>query len=298
MPFARLLDQAVRLARQHFRTIYPAVALPIVPLYALVAVVQNLWMGSLGSALGGSEPDLDQAFGMMGMGCGLLLVALLTGIILGLGVSAMTVGATTAAAARPVDMRWSWRFVVRPAVLGTQLLAGLAIVGAMLACCVPALYVAPILALVTPVMVQEGVYGGTAISRSASLVTWDPQGRPLGPSFWRVLGVFVTGTALSIAVTFVLQMPFTIARTVLVTREALEDPARQFSSGWNWLQVPEYVLGTMGTLAVYLFTSFALALLYFDLRARKEAPDLQAAVDAMTAPPPAEIAPGAPTEPR
>lgn len=295
MPFPRLLDQAVRLARAHFRTIYPAVALPVVPLYALLAVAQNLWLGNMGSLLAG-EPDMEQALGMMGMGCGFMLIAALTSLALGLAVNAMTVGATAAAAGRPVDMRSSWRFVVRPPVFGTQILVGLAILGAMIACCIPVLYVAPILALVMPVMVQEDVYGGTAIGRSVSLVTWDPQRRPVGPSFWKVLGVFAAGIVLSIAVSVVLQLPFTIARMVLVTREALEDPARQFSSAWNWLHVPEYVLGTLGTLAVYLFTSFALALLYFDLRARKEAPDLQAAVDAMAAPPPPP-APAASTEP-
>ncbi len=50
-----------------------------------------------------------------------------------------------------------------------------------------------------------------------------------------------------------------------------------------WLQVPGAVLGSLAEVAVTLYLSFGLTLLYFDLRRRKEGDDLEAAVAALEA---------------
>ncbi len=49
-----------------------------------------------------------------------------------------------------------------------------------------------------------------------------------------------------------------------------------------WLQVPAQVLGSMSRVAVSLYVSFAIVLLFLDVRRRREGGDLEAALDALS----------------
>ena len=52
-------------------------------------------------------------------------------------------------------------------------------------------------------------------------------------------------------------------------------------SRWAWLQVPAVVLSALVATAVYLYSSVAMGMLFFDVRDRKEGTDLRSEIDAV-----------------
>lgn len=66
------------------------------------------------------------------------------------------------------------------------------------------------------------------------------------------------------------------------------DPnALLYDARWLWFQVPATLLGSLAQSAVVLYLSFGMALLYFDVRRRREGDDLEAALDELGGRPPA-----------
>ena len=60
------------------------------------------------------------------------------------------------------------------------------------------------------------------------------------------------------------------------------DPAA-LMEGMLWLQVPTQILAVLGQTAVEVYVVFGLALLFFDVKHRKEGQDLEAAIGALAA---------------
>jgi hypothetical protein len=273
--FRVLLDDAVRLVRLHFRTLFLPIALPVALLSAAVPALQGIWMRTAmhdPEALGNSIPLMVAFVAAMF----LLVVAYL------LGYTAMMAGAVDAAAGREVSVARGLRFAVRPRVLVTLIGAWLAIVVGMVFCCLPGIYLALLLSILVPVMVEEGQWGIGAMGRSMALVAHNPA-RDLG-SDPRVQAfiIVVAGTLLSYGLSLIVQVPFIVAQQVVVLRSVGEgrptDP-RVMMDTLIWLQAPGQFTGTLAQMAAQLFLAFALALFYFDLRRRKEGEDLQAAID-------------------
>jgi hypothetical protein len=212
-----------------------------------------------------------------------LMVALVVGAVVVLVVyllanGALYVGAMDAAAGRSVSMGRAWRMVARPPIWGTMILSGVAFVAGLMCCILPGLYVGLLFSLVMAVMVEEGLTGTAALRRSAELITYNPRkdvaSDPRGKAF---LIVFV-GMLMSYTLAFVLQLPFAIAQQVYMMRSAAGggqvDPAAMMMA-MTWFQVPANVLGALAQTAVQLYISVGLALLYLDIRGRKEGLDLE-----------------------
>jgi hypothetical protein len=273
MPFSRLLDEAMRLTRRNFRAMYPSVAIPLTLLAALTGVLQALLMQTLTTEVVGP--------GQMGFSCGTAVVALLQGIIMGIGMIALQKAAVDATAGRPIDMKASWRFAIQPPVLGTLFLQGLAIIGSALACFIPVLYVAPLLSLVAPIMAAENVFGGRALSRSAELTRYNPQNRFLETPLVKALGLMVVTVLITYAVVLVVVLPFQIPMWFDLFKQAAsgEDPSMSVMSKWFWIQIPSQILQMLATIAIYVYASFGYALLFFDARNRKEGSDLAAEIN-------------------
>jgi hypothetical protein len=274
IPFRLLIDEAVKWTRRHFRAVYLPVAVPMAIVNGLVPVAQAVWFNT---ALYGETPDPAQ---MLVGGSAFMAVALLAGVVWGLGYGALLVAATDALREREVSMKRAWLTMMQPRVFGTCLLVGLSVLVGCVLCCLPGLFLGLLFSMILPVMAAEGRYGMDAITRSAQLVRFNPQGE-LGKSpLLKVFLIFFLGYLLSGAVGIVVQMPFIIAQQIMVFRAAAEgtgDPTQAMAAA-TWLQVPGNMLNALVTTAVQVYMSFALVLFYFDLRRRQEGTDLEAAI--------------------
>jgi uncharacterized membrane protein len=294
VPFTVLLDDAVRWTRRYARAICPPVAIPAAVLAGLVAAAQIAWQPSQRMAAADPWGTLARFYGMMAA-----LVPYM--LVIAVLYAAMTVAAVDAVAGRAVDVRRALRFVVRPRVLWTQLEVFFLEGVALLFCALPALYVWPLLRMTVPAMADEGVTGAAAIRRSAELVHHNPRRRLLTSPLVKILALLAVVPVISLLATAVLQLPLMLVQVLVGIRKAASG---EDLPGWFpvflWLQVPLRCVASLIVSVVYLYSSFATALLFFDLRARREGDDLRRAIDGMTGagpepPPPSPLPPlGAP----
>lgn len=288
IPFRLLIDEAVKLTRRHFRSVYLPVAVPMALVNGLVPVAQALWLNN--ALYGGAADPASMIVGFSA----LMGVALLASVVWGLGYGALLIAAVEAQQGQVVSMKRAWLTMVRPRVLGTYLLVVLSLVVGCVLCVLPGLFLALLFSLILPVMAAEGRYGIDAITRSAQLVRYNPQGGVGKSPLLKVFLIFFIGYVLSAAVGFVVQLPFVVAQQIMIFRAAAEgsaDPASVMATA-TWLQVPGNMLNALVTTAVQVYMAMALALFYLDLRRRQEGSDLQAAIHEMArgpegAPPPA-----------
>jgi hypothetical protein len=286
MPVLLLLDEGLRLTRAHLRAIFPAVALPVAVAATLAGVVQAIDLQSLFK--GGTPSPL------MFWTPQILLVAGLLGILSAVAYVAGQVAALDALAGRPVDMSRAWRFAVRPFVWGTLLLSFLAILIAFLFCVLPVFFVAPLLAFAVPVMVEEGRFGSGALSRSAELALFNPTRRLTEHPIVKVLLLMVVSTLISYLAGLLVALPFQLPMFIDLFRKALagNQDITSVMARWIWLQIPAQFLSSLARTAIYIYTAFGMALLYADVRGRKEGIDLRPEIEALFPAPP----PLAPTE--
>jgi hypothetical protein len=277
-----LLDEAMRQTRRHFKAIYPAVAVPLAVGAALMPLAQALWFQSLRFPTSGPEPAQLPLF-IVGM-IVFVLVALVFLAVYVLGYAALLSASVDACAGRPVSMSRAWLSMVKPQALGTLVMSWLATVAGMVCCFFPGIYVALIFSLVVAVMVEEGRFLVDGLRRSVELTSYNPR-RSFGddPRVRAFLILFV-GMLIGYAVSMVVQMPLVILQQVMIFRGMAggekADPLEVMAS-MTWLQVPTNALAMLAQVAVHLYVSFGLALLYFDVRRRKEGRDLEQAADVL-----------------
>ncbi len=300
VPFPVLLDDAVRWTRRYLRVIYPPIAIPAAVLAVLVAAVQVAWQPTQATAAADPWQSLVRIYAMLAA----LLPYMLAMAVL---YAAMTVAAVDAVAGRAVDIRRALRFVVRPRVLATQLAVFFLEGAALIFCLLPALYVWPLVRMTVPAMADEGVTGARAIGRSAELAHHNPGRRFRTSPLVKILALMAVVSVISVLATSVLQLPLMLVQVLVFMRKAAsgEDLPGWYSS-FLWLQLPVRCLASLIVSAVYLYSSFATALLFFDLRARREGDDLRRAIAGMTGvgsepperPPPSPLPPlGLPPSP-
>jgi hypothetical protein len=270
MPFTVLLDEAMRRTRRHFRTIFPAAAIPLALLAAVTGALQFLWTHGMASPAGWAAPPLRRPS---------ILIELAALSLMGIGLVTLQKAAVDATAGRPVDMKEAWRFALRGPVLFTHVLRILVILAALLACLVPCLYVSPLLSFVSPVMAEENVFGTAALSRSAALARYNPQKELLESPIVKTLALMFIAVVITYAVRFLVLLPFEIPGAIAVFRDIAGGKAphlariRALPKG-IWLQVLYRVLSSFIFAAVNLYASFGYVLLFFDTRNRKDGSDL------------------------
>jgi len=181
-----------------------------------------------------------------------------------------------------------WSFVLKPDTLGTLLLAFFAVAAGLICLVLPGFYIALMLSFVIPVMVVEGLRGGSALGRSWRLVRYNPHRRFLANPGTKIFVLYLVGGLITYAVSFLIQLPFTamqgyrVARTV-ASGQAPAD-AHLMVAPMLWWQIPSTILSSLVSTAVGVFTSFGLVLLYQDVVRRKEGVDLAAAIESRFAP--------------
>lgn len=272
LPFRLLLDEALRQSRRHFRAIYPGVAIPMTLLATAVATAQAVWFSHLKMDLG--------ALGTPFLNLGYLALILVYSTLLMVAYNTLQVAAIDAVAGRPVDLRRAWRFTVRGRVLGTLTLWYVATLASIFCCCLPALVVVPLLALVPAVMADEERFGLQALSRSGQLTWHFPPGRWWASPLVKAFLLLLVGGLLAYLTALVVSVPFQLPMYIDIFRKAAagEDFVGGMSA-WVWLQVPAQFLSSLASTAVYLYVCFGVALLFYDIRGRREGSDLRAEIE-------------------
>jgi hypothetical protein len=286
MPILLLLDEGLRLTRAYLRAIFPAVAVPVAVIATLAGVVQAI---DVQSVFKGGPPSPFMFWTPQ-----VLIVALLLLLLSVVAYVAGQVAALDALAGRPVDMRRAWRFAVRPSVWGTLLLSFVAILISFLLCVLPVFFVAPLLALAVPVMAEEARFGVGALSRSAELALFNPSRRLMEHPIVKVLLLMVVSTLISYMAGLLVALPFQLPMFIDLFRRTLagNQDITGVMARWIWLQIPAQFLSSLAHTAIYIYTAFGMALIYADVRSRKEGIDLQPEIDALFPAP----SPAAPAE--
>jgi hypothetical protein len=206
------------------------------------------------------------------------------GLVQSLTSGAVGAAAVDAVAGRPLRAAAGWRFALRPSVLLTLIGLGFLVGLGLMCCLVPGLLAVAYYGFAVPVMAEEGLTLNDALRRSSQLASYNPQKRFFTSPKVKLLVLLFVGYVLSQAVSMLVQMPFAVAQQALLVRDlaAGGDPQEvAFNSRWQWLQIPGTVLGGLAQAAVVVYLSLGTALLYFDVRGRREGADLEAELDAL-----------------
>jgi len=274
VPFPMLLDEAMRWTRASLRRIYLPFALPVAALSCIMLLAQGILPGPRAGL--GADPMQSLAHS-----CSLMLIILPLNLAIGLFQAAMSVAATEMVAGRGADAGRALRFMLQPAVWLTLLLMLLCDTMAATCCLLPVLYVAPLLSMTTQVMVVEGPRGLAALRRSAQLTRHNPRGLLMTSPILKVLALMLVTFLIAFLVSLLPQLPFTILNMGSMLRKiAAGEEVRQLVT--PWVQAPLSFFGALASMVVSLYSSFAFALLFFDLRSRREGGDLERAIAAMT----------------
>jgi hypothetical protein len=158
LTFGGILDQAVRLMRDHFVTLTAGLIAVFVPFHVIQYSIKMIRMGA-GQSLG-AGPWMA------------LLWLLVLALLMPFAQLMVTVAITDCYLGKPTDVTGSARKAwscFRP-YFGTTMLSGLGVFGALLLFVLPGFYFMVCWALIGPVMVVEHVYGTAALKRSRALV--------------------------------------------------------------------------------------------------------------------------------
>ncbi|HXB55446.1 MAG TPA: hypothetical protein VN461_11720 [Vicinamibacteria bacterium] len=277
LSFRLLLDEAVRHARQHFRRIYPAVAIPLALAGGALPLIQLSFSGYM--ILPGRTGPAPGAVLLGFVASAVAMLVVMTVYLL--GYSVLVVAALNALAQREVSMARAWLFVLRPRVLGTLILKTIVIGFGLIFCMVPGIYWSLLLSLALPVMVEEARFGTGALRRSGELARYNPLRDLEADPRLKAFLIYFVGILLGQVANFVIQLPLVAIQQVMMFRDLAGgqrmDPATMMRR-LAWVQVPSAMLGMLIQAAVYLYMSFGIALLFFDVKRRKEGLDLEVAI--------------------
>lgn len=265
-----VLDAAVALYRAKFWPLMAATCVVVLPVAALTLLVQ----------LSALPDDYDAGLSVLGPSVesdtsgGQLAAMLVTFLLTGLATAFVTAAATRIVADAYIRHSEPTARAVRNVARRMGSIAGLTVVvtlgtfAGMLACIIPGLVLQAVWSIAVPALILEGTRVFAALGRAFRLA----QAR-----FWLVLGVFwltqLLITALSGGVVAALEI-------ALLDRDAAHAQI-----------VGQAVANTFASIVLTPFVATAVVALYFDLRIRAEAFDVQMMIASLDARPAA--APGA-----
>lgn len=223
MSFAEILDTGFRLLRDHFVLLVVIAASLNIPLSFAQDLLTQAAEGNAGV--------------LLGVGLGMLLLVALASPIIGVA-STYAIGEVYLGRDTSIGDAFGKGFAILGPVLGTTLLSGLLVLGALLLLVLPGIWVSLGLIVLSQVMVLEGLFGMEAIRRSLDLMKGQR---------WRALGILFV---------------------VLLVQSVVG-----FGVGAAVGGIP--VLGALGSGLVAsvsgAYTAAVSVVLYFDIRCRKEA---------------------------
>ncbi|MDQ3573638.1 MAG: hypothetical protein M3378_04485 [Actinomycetota bacterium] len=253
-----ILDVAIKIYRSHFATLVKAVALVVGPVQVLVAAVQASAPDTPFATLPAPEPttppelELDQLWGYL---AALLVVSVLGAVASQLATAASLKAVSGAYMGEQPQWRESLRFAFGRLwpLAWLALLTSVLLFVATLACVVPGIYLYGAWAVVVPVLLLEDVRGRRALKRSRNLVR---------DRWWPTFGAIFLGAVLVFAVQAAFGSILGAAFFAGADNEIV-------------LLVAQAIIGTLSGILTTPFSAALVAVVYFDLRVRKEGLDLE-----------------------
>lgn len=259
MTIVQILDASFRLYRENFLLFIGIMAVSLIPLMVADIISAGVMIQPLPELEGEySESDLahyDYENTSESLAVSMIFNLLIAFIAVPLGRGALTRAVSDRYLGAPATFRKSYGalFSILGPYLGTTLLVALGLTIAAMLCLVPFLFLFPILAFVPMVMVLEGKRGSDAMTRSMNLSAGHR---------WRIFGLGV----LEIGLNVILNLSFGFLLD-FVLPSAFDSPWMVAAVSIGASHVLHLVLEPLWTLAFIL--------LYYDVRIRNEAFDLQ-----------------------
>jgi len=256
LSLGEVLDVSIKICLAHWRTLLKAVLVVVVPVQIVGTLVnadytaeQFDFSTDTGQTPAETVEQLNQYLG------GLAVATMLQGLAVLLATAACFRAIAQAYLGEQADWRSSLMYALRltPSLLLLTLLYALGVVLGMLLFILPGIWIYVAWAFATPALLVEGLRGREALTRSFRLV----KGR-----WWRTFGVLVVGFILAAIVSTVAQAVFLIGIVVGEDNDTL-------------VLVLSAIAGTVSLAITTPFQAALLAVLYFDLRVRKEGFDLE-----------------------
>ncbi|MGH2943908.1 MAG: glycerophosphoryl diester phosphodiesterase membrane domain-containing protein [Solirubrobacteraceae bacterium] len=268
LSLGEILDVAIKICLAHWRTLLKTVLVVVVPVQVVSTVLTPDFTVSSFDFGGGSGQTPEETLDELNQYLGGLAISVLLQILAGLFATAACFRAIARAyLGEQSDWRSSLSFALQlaPSLLLLTLLYALGVGFGTLLFIAPGVWLYVAWAFAIPALLVEGLRGRAALKRSFELV----KGR-----WWRTFGVIVVGYILAMLVSTVVQGAFLIGVVVGAENDALV-----------------LVLATLASIAGLAvstpFQAALLAVLYFDLRVRKEGFDLELLAREIGADPPA-----------
>ncbi len=263
-----MLDVAIKLCVTHKGTLLRAVLVIVVPVQILATVITLSTIGDdyqfgFGDVAAGtpspedeSEVDLDTFL------AGQFVILVLAGLTYLLATGACFRAIAQAYIGEPTDWKASLRFALRraPALLWLSILYGIGLTFGFLALIIPGIYLAVAWAVSFPALLVEDVRGRRALARSFRLVRG---------SWWRTFSILFIGYLLAAVVASMVQFAIALPVFVVVDEESAVAVVLTTLSS-----IAGQAISTPLTVAIA-------ALVYFDLRVRKEGFDLELLAERM-----------------
>jgi len=259
------LDAAIKIYTANFWTLVRTVFIVVAPVQVLTALVRTSANGGLDTTTGTVDPA--QAIGSV---AALLIVFVISSIATQLATATVLKVVSSYYLGETEDWRSSLRFAFHR--LGSvlwitflvDLLAGLGLI----ACVVPGVYFYFAWSVAIPVLLIEGTRGFKAMRRSRDLVS---------DRWWSVFGAIFVATIITAIITGVLE-------SILI--------GITFSTDSQLLHaVATAVAAIISATVLTPFTASVIAVVYFDLRVRKEGFDLELLARSLGVAPPAGTTP-------
>jgi hypothetical protein len=275
LTLGQIFSRAIDLCRPAFGSVFVGIILPLGLLQGVLAA------GSAMLQTTGRMAGPGVIFGSFAL-IGMTLVVLVVAIV---GAGATGHAAYTLAKGGDAVSSESWREGLRPRVWGTLILSGIGIGLGLVCCLLPGIYAALVWAIVLPIVFDESLGFTRALSRSYELMNFNPQGGIGNDPKLRAFLILLSTVATTYLLSFMIQLPLVIVSAAAVARSmsAGETPG-EFPALVYWLQVPTSIAVSIVQSSLVFLSSTALAVMYFDIRGRREATDLDAAVTAIGAP--------------
>jgi hypothetical protein len=244
MGVGEIVDAAIKLYRTQWKGLLGIAAIVLVPLIFLQTFFLRNFGGPFGEVTDVPSDASAAAVAIIGLVQSLFVRPLLT--------AAVARASADAYLGHAVQVWPTLRFALTKihSILWISLLAALAVVGGFIALVVPGIILLVRLSFGTTILIVERRKGSKALGRSWRL----SQGH-----FWRLLGTLIVATLMVSIVASVLTIPANLAFAALGP------------GGWPIAAVGE----SIATVLTTPFATLVTVLLYFDLRIRKEAFDLE-----------------------
>jgi len=260
MTLGEVLDRTFRLYKSEFWLFVGIMSLPFLVLFIFNVSIAWLTRSQIAAVGAGGAPQAPPAIHPATIFAGIgvaLLVVVLSFILTGVGQAATIFAVSDLYLGRPVGIRGSFRQVRGHVlqVLGVIFLVGLLVGAGLILLIIPGIILACRTGVAVPAAMLEDEGPATAIGRSMKLTKGFAMDMFL---------IFLLTWVLAIAAAVILQLPFTLM--------AATPHPHVLPFG---LMVLQYVTTFISQVLIAPVGAIAFSLMYYNLRVRKEAFDLQ-----------------------